>query len=143
VAAVEGPNTSDSEGDTPTMTDTDAKQVERWIYAGVRHSSKGKYHLWIDPAGEEELTFAKFPARLVGGIYEVRVDRKEDGSFGGVYITTASWTGDRSEDGRVGQWQTEDPARRGPGSPRPSSPASGLRRSPRPRATLSRRRAGR
>lgn len=68
--------------------------TELWIYAG-KHISKGRLRdHWVDPEGRD-LLYPSLKANVIGGIYEVRVDRGAETLS--VY-GTPSWTGERMTD---------------------------------------------
>lgn len=57
------------------------KQIEAWIYLGRRYDSRDKkmYYAWEQPNGSEG-HFFKTKGLVIGGIYSVLVNRKDDDS---------------------------------------------------------------
>lgn len=84
-----------------------AKQTfttERWIYIGKRRVQSGKLaDFFLDPK-EAELGYSKTNASVVGGIYEVEVDRSGDG------VTCKSQAmvyQERADNVAVANWEAE------------------------------------
>jgi hypothetical protein len=71
---------------------------EQWVYAGLRVGSKTngskRLHAWREPGGSEYLYDDKGSMWVIGGIYDVEVDRTD----AGVVRAAPSYTGERIED---------------------------------------------
>jgi hypothetical protein len=71
-----------------------SRTPERWIYGGVHVSGKGKrVHAWIDPGGHEHV-YADTGSYVIGGIYDVEVDREN----ANLTRTAPKYTGERIAD---------------------------------------------
>lgn len=83
-------------------------ETEVWTSMGPRVWSHSKGELvdtWLDETGRE-VTYKKFPGLVVGGLYQVHVDRTE----GKTRVSgTADYTGQRTEENadRIAIWQAE------------------------------------
>lgn len=66
------------ESDTNTPASTGDTTVERWIYGGMRLSTKNtKLAAWIDPHGTE-LLYRYKSGKIVGCCYDVQIRRDPD-----------------------------------------------------------------
>lgn len=84
-------------------------QPETWAYAGVRIDSKGKrIHAWRDPAGGKLRLWPDRGSFVIGGLYEVKIDRRDDGMY---RSGSPVYAGGRYEDtAEVTRWQVESEA---------------------------------
>lgn len=83
--------------------------LETWTYAGLRVGRNGKrLHAWAEPDGSEYLYDDKGSAWVMGGLYEVEVQRDAE------HVTrkTPKYTGNRAEAGTVQRYRVADEAAR-------------------------------
>lgn len=92
------------------MTET---ETERWVSKGQRvwnHQKGELVDVWLDPS-DREARYEKFQGLVVGGVYEVQVDRSGDGLR---VHGLATYTGERIDDpDQVAIWQAETMVARG------------------------------
>lgn len=79
-------------------------------YAGRRDDGKSLAHLWVDD-DDRLRSFAKVNATVVGGIYTVEGEIKDDGGMT-IQTSTLTWTGDKVDETTAAIWQADDEAAR-------------------------------
>jgi hypothetical protein len=94
-------------GKVRTMTE-ETWVTETWVYAGIRVGYGGKrMHGWRDPSGEEHL-YSDKGYFVIGGLYEVKVDRKSES----LTRKTPQYTGDMLSRVECGALEAKDYAAR-------------------------------
>jgi hypothetical protein len=79
-------------------------------YAGRRDNGKALSHVWLDE-NDRERWFSKFPAGVIGGIYTVDGETKDDGGMS-VSTGTLAWTGEKVDAEQTAIWHALDEAAR-------------------------------
>ncbi|MBJ7457596.1 MAG: hypothetical protein JHD02_00260 [Thermoleophilaceae bacterium] len=88
------------------------KVTEEWTYAGRRIGlANNLLFTWLDAKGEERV-FSKLKHHALAGVYEIDVDRDEEGAFRGAYFASLHFVKRLSvdDDPRVSSWLVEDRA---------------------------------
>lgn len=90
--------------------------VARLVYAGQRVQSLQKNlpltNCWFDVANSNDLWFTKVKGSAIGSIYEVKIERGEDGKINAAY-TNPAFTADRLDDvDQIAAWQALDKSAR-------------------------------
>lgn len=86
----------------------------RMIYIGRRPTGRTLGYAWIEENDSDDrmTVFGKVKGNAVGYVYEVKVERDEDGSIRSAYMYPA-YTGERHGDvERIAAWQAVDQAHR-------------------------------